>query len=225
MGDDHPETLIAMNNLAVLLEAQGKLEEAESLHREAVERYRRVLGNEHESTLRSINNLSVVLQKSGKLAAAEPLRREALEGRRKSLGDDHPDTLRSINSMGGLLVAQGRIAEAEPIFEELYRRAAVAQLPPKDAARYVCQYGTCLRKLGKYAEALEPLSIAYDRMKTSGQEKHELMRAVVAALADASERTNRPAEAARWAEELAALKATTRPAPDLRPPSTAPAVP
>ena len=33
LGPDHPDTLVSLNNLAVLLQAQGKLEEAEPLYR------------------------------------------------------------------------------------------------------------------------------------------------------------------------------------------------
>ena len=37
LGERHPATLNSMNNLAVLLQAQGKLEEAEPLYRAALE--------------------------------------------------------------------------------------------------------------------------------------------------------------------------------------------
>ena len=37
LGEDHPETLTCANSLAMLLQAFGRLEEAESLYREALE--------------------------------------------------------------------------------------------------------------------------------------------------------------------------------------------
>ena len=37
-GKDHPDTLTCLNNLAVLLKAQGRLAEAEPLYREALEK-------------------------------------------------------------------------------------------------------------------------------------------------------------------------------------------
>ena len=50
-----------MNNLALVLEKQGKYEEAEMMHREELELSQRILGKEHPSTLTSMNNLALVL--------------------------------------------------------------------------------------------------------------------------------------------------------------------
>ena len=38
LGEDHPKTLQSFNNLAMLLQAQGHLAEAERLHREALDK-------------------------------------------------------------------------------------------------------------------------------------------------------------------------------------------
>ena len=38
LGEDHPDTVTSLNNLAGVLEAQGHLKEAEALYREAVEK-------------------------------------------------------------------------------------------------------------------------------------------------------------------------------------------
>jgi tetratricopeptide (TPR) repeat protein len=75
--------------MARLLQAQGKLSEAEPLYREALEARRRTLGDTHPSTLASISNMAVLLQDQGKLSEAEPLYREALEASRRTLGDTH----------------------------------------------------------------------------------------------------------------------------------------
>ena len=90
--------------MGVLLESQGKLDEAEPFFREAIEAQRRVLGDDHPDTLSAIFNMGALLQSQGKPAEAEPLLREALEGRRRVLGDDHPDTLRSIEQLSSVLV-------------------------------------------------------------------------------------------------------------------------
>ena len=118
LGNDHPNTLISINNMGVLLRSQGKLAEAEHYYREALEVQRRVLGDDHPNTLTSIINMGLLLRSQGKLAEAEPYLREALEGHRRVLGDDHPDTLASINNMGSLLRSQGKLTEAEPYHGE-----------------------------------------------------------------------------------------------------------
>ena len=49
LGDEHPDTLTAIQNMGWLLQEQGNLSEAESYYREALETQRRVLGDEHLS--------------------------------------------------------------------------------------------------------------------------------------------------------------------------------
>jgi tetratricopeptide (TPR) repeat protein len=115
LGDDHPDTLTSMDNMAELLWAQHKYSEAEPYTRETLEKRRRVLGDEHPDTLESITGVGCQLWSLGKLSEAEPYLREAMEKRRRVLGDEHPHTLISINNMGLLLQAQAMLPEAEPM--------------------------------------------------------------------------------------------------------------
>ena len=108
------------NQLGRLLQAQGKLDEAGVLLREALEARRATLGDRHPNTLVSINNLGLLLKAQGKLDEAGVLYREALEARRATLGDRHPDTLGSINNLGRLLHDQGRLGEAETLLLEAH---------------------------------------------------------------------------------------------------------
>ena len=66
--------------MCLLLQAMGKLAEAEPYCREALESRRRVVGDDHRDTLQSINNMGLLLHSMGKRAEAEPYLREALEG-------------------------------------------------------------------------------------------------------------------------------------------------
>jgi hypothetical protein len=50
LGDGDPQTLISLNDLAVLYQAQGRYGEAEPLHREVLEARRDVLGPRHQDT-------------------------------------------------------------------------------------------------------------------------------------------------------------------------------
>ena len=51
LGEEHPNTLESMNNLAGLYMNQGKFAQAEPLLVKALEVSRRVLGEEHPDTL------------------------------------------------------------------------------------------------------------------------------------------------------------------------------
>jgi hypothetical protein len=47
---EHPDTLTSMNNLASVLNSQGKYKEAEEIHRQELALCEIVLGKEHSST-------------------------------------------------------------------------------------------------------------------------------------------------------------------------------
>ena len=57
LGAQHPDTLLAVNNLAGLLQDQDRLAEAEPLYREAVKGSREPLGAGHADTLDAVENL------------------------------------------------------------------------------------------------------------------------------------------------------------------------
>jgi tetratricopeptide (TPR) repeat protein len=112
LGDDHPETSTSANNVAYLLDAQGKHAEAEPLFRKDLALCLKVLGPDHPDTARSYNNLAANLNAQGKSAAAEPLYRKALAIYLKALGENHPDTAHSYHNLASNLDAQGKLGEA-----------------------------------------------------------------------------------------------------------------
>jgi tetratricopeptide (TPR) repeat protein len=111
-GLDHPDTLVSVNNLGILLKYKGDHEGAEVLWRRALEGREKALGPEHPDTLMSLNNLGTLFSDKGDYEGAEALCRRALEGLEKVLGRDHPDTLGSTCAVGSILNRLGRRAEA-----------------------------------------------------------------------------------------------------------------
>ena len=83
LGPEHPSTLTSVNNLGLVLQRQGKYEEAEAMHRRDLEGSEKVLGPEHPSTLTSVNNLGSVLESQGKYEEAEAMHRRDLRGMRE----------------------------------------------------------------------------------------------------------------------------------------------
>src|SRR4051794_2538722 len=76
LGEQHPDTLVAMNNLAQTLEAQGDLARARQLQEQVVAASRELLGEQHPSTLTAMNNLAQVGQElEGGLSFGQLLRR------------------------------------------------------------------------------------------------------------------------------------------------------
>ena len=95
----------------MLLQAQGKLAEADPLFKEAIEGKSSQLGATHPATLTSVNNYAGLLQAKGQLDEAEKMYRQALEGRRDQLGNHHTDTLTSINNLASVLQGKSALAK------------------------------------------------------------------------------------------------------------------
>ena len=55
LGEEHPDTLTSMNNLAVTMRAQGDLAGARTIQGQLLAIRRRVLGDGHPDTLASMN--------------------------------------------------------------------------------------------------------------------------------------------------------------------------
>jgi tetratricopeptide (TPR) repeat protein len=89
LRDEHPDVAQSLNNLAGLLRAQGKYDEAEPLCRQSLEILRKVLGEEHPNFAGSLNNLAAVLRAQGKYDEAEPLYRQSLAIWRKVCAIHH----------------------------------------------------------------------------------------------------------------------------------------
>ena len=71
-GEDHPETLAAMLDLADCLWAQGRLIAARKLEEHVIEGRRRLLGEQHPDTLKAVGKLAVTLGAQGNLERGAP---------------------------------------------------------------------------------------------------------------------------------------------------------
>ncbi|WP_203097920.1 tetratricopeptide repeat protein [Skermanella rosea] len=78
LGDEHPDTLTSMSNLALTLGAQGNHGGARALEEQVLALRRGVLGDEHPDTLTSMNNLAGTLLHLGDAQGARALVADAL---------------------------------------------------------------------------------------------------------------------------------------------------
>jgi len=153
-GDDHPWTLANINNLAIVLQRQGKNTDAETLQRHLLELNKRVLGDHHPDTLHNINNLAEVLRHQGKYADAETLHQQTLKLSKGVLGNNHPDTLDSISNLAVVLSEQGKYADAETLqLQTLELRKGVLGDEHPRTLGSVNNLAEALRHQGKYADA------------------------------------------------------------------------
>ena len=157
VGEDHPDTLASMSNLAELYDHQGRFDEAESLHAKALEVRLRVLGEDDTHTLGSMNHLAVVYTYQGRYDEAEPLFAKALEGFHRLLGEDHPNTLLPMSNLATLYLSLGRYDDAESLFvRSLDAKLRVLGEDHPDTLASMNNLAALYRRQERYDEA-EPL--------------------------------------------------------------------
>jgi serine/threonine protein kinase len=159
LGPEHPDTLEAVNELALLLGDQGKHTEAENLFRRNLEATRRVQGPEHPHTMRAVNNLALLLQAQGKYSEAESLFRRNLEDLRRILGPEAREALEAASNLAALLHESSKYTEAESLYRQTLAGASRV-LGPDDPVTLavVNNLAALLQAEGKLAEA-EPLLV------------------------------------------------------------------
>jgi tetratricopeptide (TPR) repeat protein len=130
---EHPDTLTSMNNLAGVLNRQGKYKEAEAMHRQTLAISKKMLRPEHPFRLTSMSNLALVLDSQSKYKEAEAMNRQTLARYEELLGPEHPFTLTSMSNLALVLGSQGKYEDAETINQKtLARREKVLGLKHPD---------------------------------------------------------------------------------------------
>jgi serine/threonine protein kinase/tetratricopeptide (TPR) repeat protein len=155
LGDDHPDTLASMNNLANSYSDLGRHAEALKLREETLALKKAKLGADHPHTLKSMNNLANSYAALGRHAEALKLYEETLALRKAKLGADHPDTLESMHNLPNSYAALGRHAEALKLREEtlaLLKAKLGADHP--DTLACMNNLATSYAALGRLTEAL-----------------------------------------------------------------------
>ncbi|KAF7333616.1 FabD/lysophospholipase-like protein [Mycena sanguinolenta] len=115
-GDDHPNTLQAMHNLALTYDKSGQFKQAEQLCVVALEKRKKLLGDDHLDTLHTMHNLAITYDNLSQFAEAEKLKVVVLEKRKKLFGDDNLDTLGTMHNLAVTYYNLGQSKEAQKLF-------------------------------------------------------------------------------------------------------------
>ena len=73
LGEEHPDTIWAMGNLADTYESLGKYADAEKLQIQVLDMRNRLLGEKHPDTITAMSNLAVTYESLEQHADAEKL--------------------------------------------------------------------------------------------------------------------------------------------------------
>ncbi|KAG8465004.1 hypothetical protein KFE25_012367 [Diacronema lutheri] len=175
LGKSHPDTLVAVNHLAMVLDGLDRVAEAEALFRRSLASKEAALGPVHLETLTSAYNIARVLERKTDVEAveeAEYLLRRTHVGREASVGPAHPVTLQSAHALASVLIRRS----------ELDRRASPAKL--EEAARLLRRVIAGREKtLGKddvaYMASVDALARVFDA-QGKADEAEALHRSVLA---------------------------------------------
>ncbi len=156
LGEDHPDTLDAASDFALVLRELGEYERARALDEDTLSRRRRVLGEDHPGTLRSANNLADDLRALDEYEQARALDKDTLTRFRRVLGEDDPETLLSANNFASDLAGLGEYERACSLDEDTltrFRRVLGEDHP--ETLRSASHLALLLSELGEYERARE----------------------------------------------------------------------
>jgi tetratricopeptide (TPR) repeat protein len=98
--------------------SHGKLDDAESLERQALAIRQKVLSPNHPDIAKSLYLVGDRMRERGEFNAAYPILTQALSMRIKIVGEDNPTSLDTMRSLGQTLEAQGKLAESEAMHRQ-----------------------------------------------------------------------------------------------------------
>ncbi|WP_328696011.1 caspase, EACC1-associated type [Streptomyces sp. NBC_00342] len=154
LGPDHPDTLVALDDLAAAYGDAGRAQEALRLGERVAEARTRVLGPEHPHTLETLDNLAASYDDVGRTQEALRLREWLAEARTRVLGPDHPDTLEMLDIIAASYFAMGRPFDAAELEERgIQARTRTLGAEHPDTLASVHDHAITYTLLGLHKEA------------------------------------------------------------------------
>lgn len=176
LGESHPLTGEAYNNLGLNMEKQGLPPSAiEPLVRKALDITRQSLGESSERTATMYANVAHNLNQQGRYTEAEPMYRRALEIQERVGGVNHPSYATTLINLAYNLRNDGRSEAAEPLMRQALGifQAKFGDDNPETAWAYV-SLGSTLGDMGRHAEEAEMTIKALEIRRRLLGENHPL---------------------------------------------------
>jgi len=171
-GVEHADVGKTHHCIGIVLEEQGKLEEALEMYEMAMAIRVKALGKEHLDVGSTYNKIACVLEEQGKLEEAWQMYQTAMAIRVKALGKEHLDVGDTYNNMAIVLEKQGKLEEALEMFQTaLAIQVKALGKEHSDVGSTYNNMAIVLEKQGKLEEALEMFQTAMAiRVKALGKE-------------------------------------------------------
>ena len=162
-GAEHPDTLTALNNLAVAYGESGQYDKALELNKKSYKLRCKALGEEHPKTLISLVNLASAYRDLGQYEKAIEFNKKAYELCCKMRGEKHPDTLISLGNLASAYSVLGQYEKALELHKkdyELCGRVLGEEHP--ETLISLGNLASAYRDLGQYEKAIEFNKKAYE---------------------------------------------------------------
>jgi hypothetical protein len=155
LGDDHPDTLDSLNNVAESLKHMGQYDRALPLLQLCLAKRRCALGEDHLDTLESFNNLAGLFCRIGELDCALPLLEQCVATSKRALGEEFPRTMTSLNNLAYLYNHKGEYDRALLLYEEcLEKRKRVLGDDHPDTLQSLNNLASSFDRKAEYDRAL-----------------------------------------------------------------------
>jgi tetratricopeptide (TPR) repeat protein len=119
-GPDHPDTLMARNEVGMNLCAQKlRLDEAERLVHDVLQSRKRILGEEHAYTLWSANDLSKIYCELHRFDEAARILEEIVPVVKRTLGDSHVGMIMTKSNLSRAYILRGKWDAAGELIRQL----------------------------------------------------------------------------------------------------------
>ena len=129
-GKDHPHLEISQTQLALVLTARGKLDEAEAKLREAMAMQERLGLGKHPEVADALFGMGIVLAGRGDWAAAEEKHQQALAIRIEVLkGEENPDVVDSLDALALVAIGSNDLSQAQQRLTRAVKAAKGSESP------------------------------------------------------------------------------------------------
>ncbi|MCJ8279996.1 MAG: tetratricopeptide repeat protein, partial [Rivularia sp. ALOHA_DT_140] len=154
LGEEHPDVVESLNNLALVYEALSNYDALQSLYLRTLNIYEKILGKEHQYVANILNKLARVYQLQGNYQTCEGLYLRSIAIYEQALGKFHPDVGQTLNNLAQLYKLQGNYIKAESLLLRsltIYEKALGKS--HSDVAIILNNLGQIYELQGDYAQA------------------------------------------------------------------------
>ena len=171
-GEEHPDTLVILNNFAITCIQFGDYQKALILIEKVYKTQCKVLGKKDPDTLISLNNLAYMYSQIENQKKSLKLNKIVYKLRCKVLGEEHPDTLASLNNIGMNYYRLGECDIAIELHKKAYNlKCKILGEEHPDTLASLNNIGITYFKLKNYKKALELIEKSHElSSKVLGEE-------------------------------------------------------